>query len=94
MQGYTRAEIEAMRASGRTVVLFDVRSAEEFAKGTALDARHLPADQLDGALGSLPREAVLVTVCNHGGHRSQGAAQKLRDAGFAEARHLVGGVAG
>jgi hypothetical protein len=28
MQGYSRAEIEALRAAGRAVVLLDVRSAE------------------------------------------------------------------
>jgi rhodanese-related sulfurtransferase len=94
MQGYTRTDLDTLRAAGRTVVLLDVRTAEEFARGSVPEARHLPADRLEDALPSLSREAVLVAVCNHGGSRSQGAAEKLRAAGFPGAGHLVGGVQG
>ena len=94
MDGYTRAEVERLRREGRRVVLLDVRSAEEFAAGTVDGARHAPAERLDDERTALPSDALVVAVCNHGGPRSQGAAQKLRDAGFADARHLVGGVKG
>jgi rhodanese-related sulfurtransferase len=91
--GYTRAEVEQWRASGRRVVAVDVRSAEEFAAGTALGAQHVPPDQLD-ALAASVGDAIVVTVCNHGGGRSQGAAARLRALGVASARHLEGGVLG
>jgi rhodanese-related sulfurtransferase len=91
--GYTVADIEAFRAAGRTVVAIDVRSAEEFAKGSALGARHVPPDQLE-TIATGPTGTVVVTVCNHGGPRSQGAAARLRSLGVESARHLVGGVHG
>lgn len=82
-----------MRAEGRRVVVLDVRTPEEHALGTVFGARNVPVAELTGAIDGLPRDAVIVAVCNHGGPRSQGAAQALRDAGF-DARYLVGGVRG
>jgi rhodanese-related sulfurtransferase len=90
MSGITRDEL-AQLPKDRTVVLLDVRSAEEFAEGSIPGARNVPPDQLQDEI--VPRDALVVTVCNHGGSRSQGAAKTLRDRGV-DARFLVGGVKG
>ncbi len=92
--GVTRAQVEDIVRSGRRVLLVDVRSAEEFAAGSVPGAIHVLPDRLAADLPRLPADAVVVAVCDHGGPRSQGAAELLREAGFATATHLVGGVQG
>jgi len=90
MSGITREEL-AQLPKDRTVVLLDVRSAEEFAEGSIPGARNVLPDRLQDEV--LPRDALVVTVCNHGGPRSQGAAKSLGERGV-DARFLVGGVKG
>ena len=90
MSGITREEL-AQLPKDRTVVLLDVRSAEEFAEGSVPGARNVLPDRLQDEV--VPRDALVVTVCNHGGPRSQGAAKSMRERGI-DARFLVGGVKG
>jgi rhodanese-related sulfurtransferase len=90
MSGITREQLSEL-TSDRNVVLLDVRSPEEFAEGTVPGAKNVLPDRL--ADESIPRDALVVTVCNHGGPRSQGAANALRERGI-DARFLVGGVKG
>jgi rhodanese-related sulfurtransferase len=90
MSGITREEL-AQLPKDRTVVLLDVRSAEEFGQGSIPGAKNVLPDQLASEV--LPSNALVVTVCNHGGPRSQGAAKTLRERGV-DARFLVGGVKG
>lgn len=94
MIGWTRDEVARLQAEGRAVRVVDVRTADEYAQGTALEAAHVPADRVVAELRALDPTTVVVTVCNHGGSRSQGAAVQLREAGLPLARHLVGGVRG
>ncbi len=91
--GYTRSEVEELRIGGLRVVVIDVRTPEEYAQGTALGAELVTPDRL-AALAPSWVDATVVTVCAHGGNRSQGAAAKLRELGVASAGHLVGGVSG
>jgi len=90
MSGITREEL-AQLPKDRTVVLLDVRSAEEFAEGSIPGARNVLPERLQDEV--IPNGALVVTVCNHGGGRSQGAAKSLRERGI-DARFLVGGVKG
>ena len=90
MSGITREEL-AQLPKESVVVLLDVRSAEEFAEGSIPGARNVLPDRLRDEV--VPRNALVVTVCNHGGPRSQGAAKSLRERGI-DARFLVGGVKG
>jgi len=89
IDGITRDALAAL--SGRTVLLLDVRSPTEFAQGSIAGAKNVPAERV--ATEPLPADVVVVTVCNHGGSRSQGAAAALRARGV-EATDLVGGVKG
>ncbi len=89
----TLEELEAIRASGAPLNVIDVRSAEEFAATHVPGAINVPLEQLlAGQLPDLPRNAEVVTVCNRGGSRSQGAAERLRALGWSSARALCGGV--
>lgn len=94
VEGYSRAELAAWSAEGRPFVTLDVRSAEEFAKGTAVGARHVPPDALEAFAAASDPGVPVVAVCNHGGSRSRAAAATLRSRGVLLARHLVGGVHG
>ncbi len=91
MNGISRDALAAMTATGRTVVVLDVRSPEEFGQGTVDGALNVPADLVADA--QLPPGATVVTVCNHGGSRSRGAAEILRARGI-DATYLLGGVKG
>jgi rhodanese-related sulfurtransferase len=93
MAGISRETLAALRASGRRIHVFDVRTAEEFAEGTVDGAEHLSRDRFEEVARTLGPEAYVVTVCNHGGSNCQGAAAALVALGM-DARHLIGGVKG
>ncbi|MEW5854962.1 MAG: rhodanese-like domain-containing protein [Myxococcota bacterium] len=73
-------------------VIIDVRSPEEFAAGHVAGAINVPLDLLALRAPTLPKHAVLVTVCGKGGGRSERAASELRALGFDSARSLCGGT--
>lgn len=89
----TREEVDAVASIGAAVALLDVRTPEEFATGSVPGARNVPVEQLADEIARFPEGALIVTICNHGGQRSQGAARSLRDRGL-DATHLVGGAKG
>ena len=74
-------------------VVIDVREAAEFAVGHLPDARHMPQASVAGRLGELEsfKDRPLV-VCCASGVRSSKVCQQLRQAGFAKAVNLAGGV--
>lgn len=84
---------------GRPVTLLDTRNAFEVAHGTFDGARHLGLarfDQFPDAADRLPpalRDQTVVAFCT-GGIRCEKAALYLRDAGFAHAVQLDGGILG
>ena len=75
-------------ARGEPVVIVDVRSAQEFLAGHVDGAVNIPSEQLSA------QDATIVTVCNHGGQRSCGAAAELRAMGFENVSALRGGTHG
>lgn len=74
------------------IVVVDVRSAEEFAAGHVDGAINIPLDVLPSRASTLPRNALVVTVCGKGGGRSERAAMELRALGFRSARSLCEGT--
>ena len=91
-QSITVAELDQLRAQGANVVVFDVRSPDEFAKGHVDGAVNVPAENILAVVDDIDGPHVrVVTVCVHGGHRSQGAAKTLAAAGV-NAAYLEGGT--
>lgn len=78
---------------GKTLIL-DVRSAEEFASGHLLNAKHIPLPELASRIKEIEKSknTTVITVCERG-VRSASAAALLAKAGFAQAVSLEGGVA-
>jgi rhodanese-related sulfurtransferase/DNA-binding transcriptional ArsR family regulator len=84
---------ELLQRAGRgEVVILDVRPAEEFAAGHIPGALSVPLDQLDRALGRLPKGSPIVAYCR-GPYcvLAPQAFQRLRAAGF-DARRLADGM--
>ncbi len=83
-------ELKRRLDAGEPLHLFDVRTPEERAQARIDAARLLDADA-GAAIQSLPRDAVLVFHCHHGG-RSQQAAEHFRSLGFVNVFNLTGGI--
>lgn len=75
---------------GDSVVLLDVREDDEWQRGHAPDARHIPMGDVPARLDDLDREAELYVVC-HAGGRSQRVAQYLVAQGY-QAVNVSGGM--
>ncbi len=73
------------------VLVLDVRSAEDFAKGRIPGAKSLPLADLPAKLASLPKDKTIVTYCgNITCALAPKAAYKLAEAGF-KVMELFGG---
>jgi rhodanese-related sulfurtransferase len=75
---------------GMGVVLVDVRTPGEFAKGALPGAVNVPLEVLRGRAGELPKDRPVVTYCQVG-QRGYVAARVLGQMGFADVRNLKGG---
>jgi rhodanese-related sulfurtransferase len=80
------ANIDALIADGKTVVL-DVREPNELEEtGTVKGAIHIPLGQLEARLGELPKDKVILTACRGGGRASRAMAlleaKGFKTAGF------------
>ena len=86
---------QAIALHNKGALILDVRSAEEFASGHIVDARHIALDQLAASVDSLKkyREKPLV-VCCEAGTRSAQAVKLLKSRGFTQVANLRGGLAG
>lgn len=87
------AAVAALRASGRELVLLDVREEDEYAIARIDGSVLLPMSQLRDRLGELEayRERLLVIHCHHGG-RSLQVTHALRNSGFTQVQNMAGGI--
>lgn len=73
------------------VIVVDVRTDAEVARGVIPGSRHIVLQTLPVRAGELPRDAMLVMVCQSGG-RSRQAAGFLAAQGYERVHNLMGGV--
>lgn len=78
-------------AFGGSSVLLDVREDDEWQRGHAADAVHIPMGDVPARLGEIDRDAQLHVVCLAGG-RSQRVAQYLQRNGY-DVVNVAGGMA-
>jgi rhodanese-related sulfurtransferase len=78
-------------ASDPRARLLDVREPHEAVLGAPEGAISIPATQLEARLHELDTTLHYVVACRVGA-KSRWAAQRLRDAGFGEIRHLSDGL--
>jgi rhodanese-related sulfurtransferase len=75
---------------GPGTVLLDVREDDEWQRGHAADARHIPMGEVPGRLNEIDPQATLYVICKAGG-RSQKVAQFLAGNGY-EPVNVSGGM--
>lgn len=84
-------EVKEALGRDRALQLVDVRTGGEFSGGHLAGAKNIPLDQIGGRLMELNKEKPLVVYCRSGA-RSGAALKQLRAAGYAQAKHLNGGI--
>ena len=77
----------------RNPQIVDLRTAEDFARGSLPNARHLPSDRISDRLADLKKDKPVLLVCATGTSAGRIAAL-MRGRGFAEVFVLAGGIAG
>ena len=78
--------------NARNAAIVDIRSPEEFAKGSLPNAKNLPADKVGERMRELKKDKPVILVCATGNSAGRIAAQ-LRAGGFGEVYILGGGLA-
>jgi rhodanese-related sulfurtransferase len=78
-------------ASGRDVVLLDVREHDELAIAAVAGALHIPMREVPARLAELDAAKPLVVMCHSGG-RSMRVAEFLKQNGFSNVFNLKGGI--
>jgi rhodanese-related sulfurtransferase len=91
--GQSVGAAEAVRLLNQGAVMLDVRPKDQFDAGHVIDARNVPAGELDGAQESLKRlrDRVVIACCDNG-LTSAGVARALRGQGFSKIATLRGGL--
>ncbi len=84
-------ELKAWRDEGRTHVLIDVRTPQEYDIALIEGSTLIPLNELPERLGELDADADIVVHCHHG-PRSSSAVSYMRGNGFPKARNLSGGI--
>lgn len=87
----TARELASLLGDATPPVLLDVREPHEFAITALPGAVLIPLGDLETRIGELDPAVPTIVYC-HLGVRSERALAQLRAAGFADARHLTGGV--
>lgn len=85
-------EVHGWRQAGRSVLLLDVRAADEFQAGHIEGALNVHYDQVAAFAAQLPRDHEIVLYCIHSAHRAPAAAKTLRELGFEHLSVLDGGI--
>ncbi|MGE0115640.1 MAG: rhodanese-like domain-containing protein [Steroidobacteraceae bacterium] len=84
---------EAIALHNKGALVLDVRTAEEFAGGHIVNARHISLDTLAASLDSIKKyREKPVIVCCEAGSRSAQAVRLLKAQGFTTVFNLSGGL--
>lgn len=84
-------ELEKRLEASESIVVIDVRESAEFAFSHIPNAISIPLDELDNKLNELNKDDEIYVVCRTG-NRSDLAAQKLTNNGFANVTNVVPGM--
>jgi len=77
----------------KNYTIIDVRTTEEREKGYILNSIHIPIDELENRIKTLPKDKLYITACGKGGGRSIKASEILRQNKY-KAQWLCGGTIG
>jgi rhodanese-related sulfurtransferase len=71
--------------------LIDVRTPSEYADGHLAKAKLIPLQELESRLGEIDKTKPILLYCRSG-HRSGNALKLLVGKGYAQAKHMEGGI--
>lgn len=77
--------------NNRHAAVIDIRTPEEFSKGSLPNARNIPLDKLGARAGEFKKDKPVILVCASGKNAAAAAAE-LRSKGVAEVYILGGGM--
>ncbi len=84
-------DLEATIASGKEILVLDVREAAEFAFNHIPEAISIPLGELEDRFDELNKEKEIYVICRTGS-RSDLASQKLTENGFMNVKNVVPGM--
>ena len=85
------ADLAQRVETGKTPVLLDVRTPQEWNQGRIAGARHLPFTEILANCCSLPTDEEIVVYCGTG-YRSNMAGSFMKAHGYADVKSLAGGL--
>jgi rhodanese-related sulfurtransferase len=85
------AQAEALIKDKKDLQLIDVRTAGEYAEGHLANSKLIPLQELDQRFAELDKSKPVLLYCRSG-HRSGNALKILIGKGFANAKHIEGGI--
>lgn len=90
MATITVEELKALKSSGESFTLIDVREPHEYEAGN-LDGIHIPLRDLMDHLDQIPKKGNVIIHCKSSG-RSSKAIQQLQSKGYQNLKNLEGGM--
>lgn len=88
----TASELSALMNSGTPVVLFDIRSAEEYEISHIRTANFLDYSSFNTRMvDKFKKDSPIIVYCSVG-YRSERVGEKLKSAGFKNVKNLYGGI--
>ncbi len=87
----TPTEAAAMIKQKKDLQLIDVRTEAEYADGHLAGAKLVPVQEIEQRLAEIDKKKPVLLYCRSG-HRSGNALKLLQDHGYAQAKHLEGGI--
>lgn len=80
-----------IKVNEKNAQLVDVRTSDEFSKGTLAGAVNIPVADLISKVNSLDKNRPVILICQNG-RRAQQALKNLKGKGFSELYTLEGGI--
>lgn len=84
---------DAVKLINNDAIVLDLRSSDAFSSGHIVNAKNIPADELDAKMDTLDKSKSIVAVCD-AGMTSTKTVAAMRKAGFENVFGLKGGMAG
>jgi rhodanese-related sulfurtransferase len=85
------AEASAQIKDRKNLQLIDVRTGAEYAEGHLAGAKLIPVQEIEARLSEIDKSKPVLLYCRSG-HRSGTALKILQDHGYADAKHMQGGI--
>jgi phage shock protein E len=89
--GISVAEAATAIKSKKDLQLVDVRTPGEYEAGHLAQAKLIPLQELETRMGEIDKSKPVLLYCRSG-HRSGQALKLLAGKGFADAKHMEGGI--